>query len=301
MNAVGLVLSLVIGVSLGFFGGGGSILTVPLFAYVFGLPPKESIASSLLVVAIASAFGAFQHARAGNLRLRVAVFFGASGMAGAYLGARAAAFVAGEVLLLLFAVMMIFTALAMWRARGAREVAAAAAREPAPGKILFQGFVVGTFTGLVGAGGGFLIVPALVLWAGLPPPAAVGTSLVVIVLNSLAGFAGYAAHVRIEPGLVGPVSAVAIAGSFAGARLTSLLQPSSLRRAFAGFVLVMAAVILVKEGIALRSAAAGLSRTLPSLLFALAMLIVGIVAGRATRKVAATDVSSFEYEEGAGI
>src|SRR3990172_1584828 len=233
MNALGLLLSLGIGVSLGFFGGGGAILTVPLLVYVFGLPPKQAIASSLLVVASASGFAALQHGRAGNLRPRVALFFGAAGMAGAYLGARVAAFVAGEVLLLLFAALMGLTALAMWRGRSAS--AASAAREVSPGRLVLQGLAVGSFTGLVGAGGGFLIVPALVLWAGLPMPAAVGTSLLVIVMNSLAGFAGYGAHVQIDPALVPAGAACAIAGSFAGSRLTRLVHPSSLPRAVAGF------------------------------------------------------------------
>jgi uncharacterized membrane protein YfcA len=300
MNALGLLLSLAIGVSLGFFGGGGSILTVPLLVYVFGLAPKEAIASSLLVVASASAFGALQHGRAGNLRLRVALFFGAAGMAGAYLGARAAAFVAGEVLLLLFALMMAFTAFAMWRGRFAGT--ADDARELATGRVVLQGLAVGSFTGLVGAGGGFLIVPALVLWAGLPMQAAVGTSLLVIVMNCLAGFAGYAAHVQVDPLLIGAVTLAAIAGSFAGARLTALVQPSSLRRAFAVFVLAMAATILVKEGhVVLRSASAGVPRTLPSLFFALGMLVVGILAGRASRGPRTPDGASFEYENGAGI
>jgi len=300
MNALGLLLSLAIGLSLGFFGGGGSTLTVPLLVYVFGLPPKQAIASSLLVVASASAVAALQHARAGKLRLRVALFFGAAGVAGAYLGARVAAFVAGEVLLLLFAAMMGLTGLAMWRGRSASAAPEASGISPA--KLLIQGFAVGSFTGLVGAGGGFLIVPALVLWAGLPMPSAIGTSLFVIVLNSLAGFAGYAAHVRIDPGLVAAVSLCAIAGSVAGARLTKLVHPSSLRRSFAGFVLVMAVAILVREGsLVLAAGEAALPKTLPQLLFALAMLSVGIAAGRVSRGPRAAEGSSPEYDEGGGI
>jgi uncharacterized membrane protein YfcA len=301
VHALGLLLALAVGVSLGFFGGGGSILTVPLLAYVFGLPPKQAIASSLLVVASASAFAAVQHGRAGNLRPRVALFFGGAGMAGAYLGARVAAFVAGEVLLLLFAFMMGFTALAMWRGRAPR--APGSERDLSPGRLALQGLAVGSFTGLVGAGGGFLIVPALALWAGLPMPSAVGTSLLVIVLNSLAGFAGYAAHVRVDPILVAAVAAAAIAGSVAGSRLTRLAKPSSLRRAFAGFVLAMSAVILVREAsLVAQAAAAALPHTLPQLAFALAVLLAGIAAGRASRGSRAPAPSfEYEYEEGAGI
>jgi uncharacterized membrane protein YfcA len=246
MNPVGLLLSLLIGVSLGFFGGGGSILTVPLLVYVFRLEAKMAIASSLLIVAAASASGAVQHWRAGNLRARTGLTFAAAGMLGAYGGGRAAAFVDGAVLLLLFAAMMVLTAIAMWRGRRGPE--APSAGRGATGKLLVQGLAVGGFTGLVGAGGGFLIVPALVLSAGLPMPAAVGTSLLVIVLQSLAGFSGYATHVSIDHRLVAAVAACAIAGSFAGSRLVRVVEPVSLRRAFAGFVLAMAVVILVREG-----------------------------------------------------
>ncbi len=298
MIALGLLLSISIGVALGFFGGGGSILTVPLLVYVFGLPPREAIASSLLVVATASAFAALEHARAGNLRARVALLFGAAGMAGAYLGAQVAAWIAEGVLLLLFAAMMALTALAMWRGR----TAPVAARESSPGRLALQGFVVGSFTGLVGAGGGFLIVPALVLWAGLPMPAAIGTSLLVIVLNSLAGFAGYVSQVRVDFGLVAAVAGCAIAGSFTGSRLSRLVPPSSLRRAFAGFVLLMAAVILVREGnLVLQTGASAVPTTLPQLLFALAMLGTGIFAGRASRGSRPADFTSIEHEGGTGI
>lgn len=305
MIVLGLLLSLLVGVSLGFFGGGGSILTVPLLVYVFGLPPKPAIASSLLVVAAASAVAAVQHARAGNVRPRVALFFGTAGMAGAYLGARAAAFVDGGVLLLLFAALMGLTAVAMWRGRASlRPAAVGASRDGSLRKLVLQGLAVGGFTGLVGAGGGFLIVPALVLWAGLPMPAAVGTSLLVIVLNTLAGFSGYVAYVRVQPALVAAVSTCAIAGSFAGARLGRLVSPDSLRRAFAGFVLAMAALILVREAnTLLRTSAAALPRSLPQILFAVAMFAVGILAGRASRGAGAGDgaVSGVEHEHGSGI
>jgi uncharacterized membrane protein YfcA len=300
VNELGFVLALGIGLSLGFFGGGGSILTVPLLVYVFGLPPKEAIASSLLVVASASGFAALQHGRAGNLRPRVALVFGAAGMVGAYVGALLAAFIDGRVLLLLFAAMMGLTGIAMWRGRSAR--ANAIPRQGTTVKLVLQGLVVGSFTGLVGAGGGFLIVPALVLWAGLPMPTAVGTSLLVIVLNCVAGFVGHVGHVQVDPTLVVAVAGCAVAGSFAGSLLTRLVEPSSLRRAFAGFVLVMAAVILVREGnLVLQTAGEALPRTLPQVLFALAMLGIGLIAGRASLGFRAADESSFEHEEGSGI
>jgi len=300
LSPAGLLLSLLIGVSLGFFGGGGSILTVPLLVYVFALPPKQAIASSLLIVAIASVSGALQHWRAGNLRLRTGLLFGGAGMAGAYFGGRAGAFVDGGVLLLLFASMMMLTALAMWR--GGRAPAQRAAGAAAVWKLVLQGLAVGSFTGLVGAGGGFLIVPALVLWAGLPMPAAIGTSLFVIVLKSLAGFSGYVSHVSVDYRLVALVSACAIAGSFLGSRLTRAVAPDSLRRGFAGFVLVMAAVILAREGSAVAQAGlSALPTTLPQIAFALLMLGVGIVAGRVSRGSAGTATTEASFGPGEGI
>jgi uncharacterized membrane protein YfcA len=297
VSVVGLLLSALIGVSLGFFGGGGSILTVPLLVYVFGLAPKLAIASSLPVVALASSSGALQYWRAGQLRPRIGLVFGAAGMAGAYLGGRGAAFVDGGILLLIFAAMMLLTSLAMWRGRRA---ATPGTGGPALAKLALQGLVVGSFTGLVGAGGGFLIVPALVLWAGLPMPAAVGTSLFVIVLNCLAGIAGYLSHVAVDPGLIAAVAGCAVAGSFAGSALARAVPPAGLRRAFAGFVLVMAVTILLREGaLVAATAAAALPRTLPQLLFAGVMLGLGLAAGRASRR--ADDLPESSFSGGDGI
>ena len=300
MSLPGLLLAVGIGVSLGFFGGGGSILTVPLLVYVFALDPKEAIASSLLVVAAASVSGAVQHARRGNVRLRTALVFGAAGMAGAWVGGRLAAFVDGRVLLLLFAVMMAVTSIAMWRGR--REPDRTGATGHAVPKLLLQGFTVGSFTGLVGAGGGFLIVPALALWAGLPMAIAVGTSLVVIVMNCIAGFVGYAGHVAVDPVLVGSVAACAIAGSFVGSRLAHVVEPGQLRRAFAAFVLVMAVLILVREGrLVLEMTREALPRTLPQIVFAVLMLAIGAAAGRVTRGGIDADVPEPTFQEGEGI
>jgi len=298
-HALGLLLAVAIGVSLGFFGGGGSILTVPLLVYVFAQEPKPAIATSLLVVGVTSAVAALQHARAGNVRLREGALFGAAGVVGAHAGGRASQLLDGGFLLLLFAAMMILTSAAMWRGRRAsgaeRRVDPAAVR-----KLLAQGFAVGSFTGLVGAGGGFLIVPALALWGGLPMTAAVGTSLLVISANSAAAFLGYASHVSVDYATAASVTACAIVGSLAGARLSRRVDPASLRRGFAGFVLVMACGILVREG-ALVAAAVGpaLPTNLPQILFALVMLGLGVMAGRSSRRAAvAADPT---YQGGGGI
>jgi hypothetical protein len=300
VNALGLALSALIGLSLGFFGGGGSILTLPLLVYVFGLEPKVAIASSLLIVAVASSFGVIQHARAGNVQLRTAALFGGAGIAGAYLGGRLSAWVDGRILLMLFAAVMIGTALAMWRGRKSSITAPGA--QYAPMKLALQGVIVGSFTGLVGAGGGFLIVPALALWGGLPMPAAVGTSLVIIVANCLAGFVGYSAHVAIDWPLVAAISAVAVAGTVVGSRLSQRVDPAMLRRGFAAFVLLMGATILVREGqLVAQTAREALPATLPQLAFVLLALGIGIAAGRASRPTGAEGVSEFNFLEGDGI
>jgi uncharacterized membrane protein YfcA len=203
------------------------------------------------------------------------------------------------VLLILFAAMMLLTAVAMWRGR--RAGAPAQPTEPAYLKLAAQGVAVGSFTGLVGAGGGFLIVPALALWAGLPMAAAVGTSLLVIVLNSTAGFLGTMSHVQVEVELVVAITAAAVAGSFGGTRLARIVDPTSLRRGFAGFVLVMGISILVREGsLVVSTASEALPANLPQLVFAIAMLCIGVLAGRATRS-ANDPLIERAFDQGAGI
>ena len=302
MSAIGLALSLFIGISLGFFGGGGSIMTVPLLVYVFGLEPKEAIASSLMIVGAASILGAVHHWRAGNVEIRTGLLFGTAGMAGAYTGGRAGAFIDGKLLLLLFAAMMVLTAVRMWRGR--REVTWPTAGDRSTGPLLAQGFAVGSFTGLVGAGGGFLIVPALALWARLPMSVAVGTSLMVIVMNTLAGYVGYASHVAIDYRLVASISAIAIVGSFAGTRLGRRVDPNSLRRAFAGFVPEDERddLLAVREAdLWLDTAKTALPASVSQLAFAAIMLGIGIAAGRVAGRADAGPLVDRVYSDGAGI
>jgi uncharacterized membrane protein YfcA len=221
-------------------------------------------------------------------------------MAGAHLGGRAAAFVDPSLLLLLLGCMMVTSAFAMWR--GGRVPPLSAPPAHAQARLLAQGLGVGLLTGLMGAGGGFLITPALVLWAGLPLPAAVGTSLFVIVLNALAGFSGYASHVRIDAELVGMLAAAAVAGALIGSRLAARIDPGSLRRAFAVFVLAMAAFVFAREtGVWIAAARSALPATLPQLVFALAVLLVGIATGRASRRGGATSLGEQGFTGGAGI
>ncbi|HEX5771105.1 MAG TPA: sulfite exporter TauE/SafE family protein, partial [Nocardioidaceae bacterium] len=187
--AIVLALSLLIGVSLGVLGGGGSILTVPILVYVAGMEPKEAIAASLFVVGVTSAAGAISHARGGRVRWRTGLMFGAAGLVGAFLGGMLGGHLPGELLLVAFALMMVATSIAMIRGRKVDE---SKKHSDLPVfRVLLDGLVVGLVTGLVGAGGGFLVVPALALLGGLPMAVAVGTSLLVIAMKSLGGLAGY--------------------------------------------------------------------------------------------------------------
>jgi hypothetical protein len=244
MLLVAALLSLLIGVSLGLLGGGGSILTLPILVYVLDVEPKRAIAMSLFVVGVTSATGAVAHARAGRVRYRTGLVFGVTAMAGAYAGGQVARFVPATMLLVAFGALMLTTSLAMMRGRRA---AAAPAADVKVGKVLGTGAAVGVVAGLVGAGGGFLIVPALALFGGLAMPEAVGTSLLVIALQSFAGFAGHVGHVQLDWTLSLVVTGAAVVGSFAGARLGRGLSPEALRRGFAWFVLAMALFLLGKQ------------------------------------------------------
>ncbi|MFN8032579.1 MAG: sulfite exporter TauE/SafE family protein [Mycobacterium sp.] len=247
MTTLAIVLAVFVGVSLGLLGGGGSILMVPLLAYVAGMDAKLAIATSLLVVGTTSAVGAISHARGGRVQWRTALLFGATAMAGAYGGGHLAKFIPGTVLLVGFAVMMVATAIAMLRGRRNAEAGAEQSRELPLAKIAAVGAAVGMVTGLIGAGGGFLLVPALVLLGGLPMPIAVGTSLVIIAMNSFAGLLGYLSSVRIDWNLGAALTAAAVAGALIGARFAGKVNPETLRKGFGWFVLVMASVILGEE------------------------------------------------------
>jgi uncharacterized protein len=248
MIGIGAALGFLIGLSLGLLGGGGSILTVPIFVYVLGFGAKESIAMSLFVVGLVSAFGAVGHWRAGNVDLRIGALFGAFSMLGTFGGARLSVFFSGAAQLALFAVVMLLAAVFMLRGSEPAVPAMApeqAARSPgALALIAIEGLGVGVLTGLVGVGGGFLIVPALVLLGGVPMKAAVGTSLMVIALKSATGFLGYVDQVEVAWAFMLVFSVIATAGIVVGTRLVKHVPAQSLRRAFALFLVVMGGLIL---------------------------------------------------------
>lgn len=251
MTILALALAALIGLSLGLLGGGGSILTVPIFVYVLGFGAKEAIAMSLAVVGATSLFGAMGHWRAGNVNLRVAAVFGVVAMAGTYLGARLAVFFSGAAQLTLFAAVMLLAAFFMFRDRkphaGGGAPAAGRTGDMPLGLIVLEGIAVGVLTGLVGVGGGFLIVPALVLLGRVPMKQAVGTSLLVIAMKSAAGFAGYLGQVEVQWGFMALFTAIAIGGILLGTWLVQFVPQAALKRSFAVFLLVMGAFILYQN------------------------------------------------------
>ncbi|HSE08738.1 MAG TPA: sulfite exporter TauE/SafE family protein [Nocardioidaceae bacterium] len=244
-SAIVLALSLLVGVSLGVLGGGGSILTVPILVYVAGMEPKEAIAASLFVVGVTSAAGAISHARGGRVRWRTGLLFGTAGLIGAFLGGLLGGHLPGELLLVAFAVMMVATSIAMIRGRKVDE--SKAHRELPVFRVLLDGLVVGLVTGLVGAGGGFLVVPALALLGGLPMSVAVGTSLLVIAMKSLGGLAGYLSSVHLDWRLVIAVTVAAVVGSVVGGRVAGRIPEAALRKGFGWFVLVMGGFVLAQQ------------------------------------------------------
>lgn len=242
-----LALSALIGITLGLLGGGGSILTVPILVYVAHLPPRDGIATSLFVVGITSAVAMLTHARHGRVAWRVGALFGAASMLGAYAGGRVAHYLPSSWLLGGFTLMMLVTALAMLRPRKEASVETTPAPSSGALRAIPIGIGIGVLTGVVGAGGGFVIVPALVLLSRLPMRTAVGTSLLVITMNSMAGFAGAAMHAEIPWQTAGLVTVAAVAGSLLGVQFAGRIEPETLRKGFAWFVLAMAAFMLAKQ------------------------------------------------------
>jgi uncharacterized protein len=244
--------ALAIGLTLGLLGSGGSILTVPVLVYLVGVSEKVAIAESLAIVGAIAAVGALPYALQRSIHWRSAVLFGIPGIAGTYLGAVLSAFVSGPVQLTLFAVVMLLAAGLMFR--GQKPAPDDDVRAPHPAwKVVAEGLGVGVLTGLVGVGGGFLIVPALVLLGGLPMRLAVGTSLLIIAAKSFAGFAKYldvlaAEGLAVDWGLIAVFAAIGIVGSLVGNRVSARVPQAALKRGFAVFLLVMGGFILVREG-----------------------------------------------------
>lgn len=262
MEIVGYIASLVIGISLGLIGGGGSILTVPVLVYLFRVQPVVATAYSLFIVGSTSLVGSFPKYKENEINLKTALIFGVPSILAVY-ATRAflvpaipdelftiggMVFTKSILMMLLFAVLMVVASVSMIRSKDAlpeeEEVVEQRFNYPV---ILLEGVVVGLLTGLVGAGGGFLIIPALVLLSKLPMKQAIGTSLLIIAAKSLIGFTGDLRNASMDWTLLLSVTGLAIIGIFIGNKLSKKIAASSLKKGFGWFVLVMGIYIIVKE------------------------------------------------------
>ena len=241
-----LALSTLIGLSLGLLGGGGSILAVPVLVYVARVDVHAAIGMSLAIVGGTALVGGLVHARAGRVDLRAGALFGVAGMIAAPFGARATHLVAPRLLLVLFAALMLGVGTLMLRGSGEIRTS----RRPHRLAVPLAGLLVGLLTGFLGVGGGFLIVPALTLLAGLEVPAAVGTSLFVIAANSAAGLVSHLGQGEMPAGLTAAFTLAAVVGALAGVRLSSRLHPTRLRRGFALFVILVGLALLARNALA---------------------------------------------------
>jgi uncharacterized membrane protein YfcA len=257
MTILAILAGALTGILLGLLGSGGSIITIPALIYLLGVDPKQAIAMSLGIVAITASITAVNHWRRGNVDVRIAVIFGLFGIVGTYAGTKLGVVTPVVIQLTVFAVVMYAAAYRMLKPQRAelKSVGAAVVHGFPVGELasssLWQiaalGIGVGALTGFVGVGGGFLIVPALVLLSRMPMKRAVGTSLVIVAFNCVTGFAGYAGVVPINYVLMLTFTAVAIAGSFAGAMLSQRISGDALKRSFAIFLVLVATYILLKN------------------------------------------------------
>ena len=262
-HIAGYLASLLIGIALGLIGGGGSILTVPVLVYLFGVEPVKATAYSLFIVGLSSLVGAYPKYREGMVNMRTAIIFGIPSIAAVFITRKfLVPLIPQEVLsvggflvtksmlmMLLFAILMVAASVSMIRegksSNGNGEPQPQVFNYPL---IMLEGLVVGLLTGLVGAGGGFLIIPALVVLSKLPMKQAVGTSLLIIAAKSLIGFTGDLSEYSMDWPLLATVSAIAVAGIFAGNALSKKVDGNRLKKGFGWFVLVMGIYILIKEG-----------------------------------------------------
>lgn len=260
MEILGYIAALLIGVSLGLIGGGGSILTVPVLVYLMGVDPVLATAYSLFIVGTTSLVGVFPKYKQGLVSLRTAIVFGIPAILAVFstrkflipfipdeiFSLNGFVFTKSILMMLLFAILMVVASVSMIRDK--KEIK----NEPGEQKfnyplILMEGLIVGVLTGMVGAGGGFLIIPALVLLSKLPMKKAVGTSLLIIAAKSLIGFTGDISNYKMDWSLLMIVTIIAVIGIFAGNILSNRIDSTKLKKGFGWFVLVMGIYIIIKE------------------------------------------------------
>ncbi len=252
----GHILAIGIGISLGLLGGGGSILAVPILIYVMGLSAREAIAASLFIVGVVSLMGLIPHAKAGNVSLKLALTFAPAAMVGAYGGAKLAElpFISDTIQLVAFGLVMFLASILMIRKKRAavpvQPESTATPKSPSFGKTLLiplEGILVGVITGFVGVGGGFAIIPALVLLGGTPMKEAIGTSLLIIALKSATAFWGYLGQVSLDWGIIISFTIAASLGTYGGAVLSHRIDASHLQKGFGYFVLAVSIFVLIQR------------------------------------------------------
>ncbi|MGQ7855441.1 sulfite exporter TauE/SafE family protein [Pedobacter sp. WC2501] len=259
METTGYLASILIGISLGLIGGGGSILTVPVLVYLFAVDTVLATTYSLFVVGSTSLAGSFPYFKKGLIDVKTAVFFGIPSIIAVFLtrhyllphvpehimNVGSFALTKSILLMLFFAVLMVFASYSMIK-KGSEDQPASQRPANAIG-VIVQGTMVGIVTGLIGAGGGFLIIPALVNLLKLPMKTAIGTSLIIIAVNSLTGFWFSLGQTYIQWPFLLTVTLIAIVGIFIGSYLSTKIDGKKLKPAFGWFVLIMGVYILIKE------------------------------------------------------
>jgi len=238
-----LALGFGIGLSLGLLGGGGSILTVPALVYLVGQTPQAAVTTSLAIVGTNSLVGAMFHRAQGTLNWKVALSFGSAGMLVSYLSAHLSSRLSPEFLLVVFGLLMLAIGMMLFFRKGDESEKPHASKPLTV--VLASGAGVGLLTGVLGVGGGFLVVPALVMLVGLPVQVAVGTSLIVIAMNSAAGFLGHAGSGSFDLVMTLIFTFAGLAGTFAGTKLSGRMSSLKLQKVFAVFVVVLALFLLV--------------------------------------------------------
>lgn len=245
MLGVDLLFGILIGLTLGVLGGGGSIFTVPVLVYIAGQSPQAAVTASLIIVGVNASMGAFFHRTQGTVQWRVALLFGGVGMVAAYAASGLSQRVPPTLLMTLFALLMLV--IGGWMLLSKPPTAQLRARRGWL-SIALSGGTVGALTGFLGVGGGFLIVPALVMIVGLSMREAVGTSLVIIAMNSAAGLLGHLGGEMVDMPVIVSFAVAGILGSLLGARLTRIIKPDQLRTGFAGLVVLLGLVLLIDNG-----------------------------------------------------
>lgn len=258
MEYAGYFASIIIGISLGLIGGGGSILTIPILVYLFKVNPDQATSYSLFIVGLTALFGSYSHYRMGNLKLKSALYFAIPSIisiliirevifpqiAQTLFSVASYSVSKDFLIMIIFSVLMITAAISMIKKRPNEQKPT----ETNYVQLGFIGFLVGIVTGFLGAGGGFLIIPALLFFANLPMKQAVGTSLLIITINSTIGFAGdYYIGTPIQYTFLLSVSAMALIGMFIGSRLSKKIDGAKLKPVFGWFVLIMGFYIIAKE------------------------------------------------------